>query len=97
MPAYCLYHPLDVITAGRRRVQWLLLLEKQVWLQLAYNATFGEFAAQKQRDITSLADKSKRMAEIAVELSMADSAATTLRYELHDEEKADSVLTVKPE
>ena len=96
VPAYYLYHPLDVITAGRRRVQWLLLLEKQVWVQLAYNATFAEFAAQKQRDITALADKSKRMSEIAVELNMADSATSSLRYELTDEEKADSVLTVNP-
>ena len=96
VPAYYLYHPLDVITAGRRRVQWLLLLEKQVWAQLAYNATFAEFAAQKQRDITALADKSKRMSEIAVELNMADTAVAALRYELTDEEKAEGVLTVNP-
>ena len=94
VPAYYLYHPLDVITAGRRRVQWLLLLEKQVWAQQSYNATFAEFAAQKQRDITALADKSKRMSEIAIELNMPDPATVNMRYELTDEERADSVLTV---
>ena len=97
VPAHYLYHPLDVITAGRRRVQWLLLLEKQVWAQLHYNHTHAEFAAQKQRDITALADKAKRMAEIAAELGMPDSAASAaLRYELTDEERADSILSVNP-
>ena len=91
IPSFYLYHPLDVITASRQRVQALLLLEKAIHVKMAFNAAFQDFYQQKQKDLATLSEKSKRLAEIAQELGME---AVIPRYELSDEEVADSVLTV---
>ena len=96
IPAFYLYHPLDVVSPSRQRVQWLLLREKGVHCKLAFNSLFSDFHLQKQKDLATLSEKSRRLAEIAQELGVDGSGLSTLpRYELEDDEVSENVLRVR--
>ena len=92
IPSFYLYHPLDVRTPSRQRVQSWLLLEKAIHVKLGFNAAFQDFYQQKQKDLATLVEKTKRLTEIQGELGLVD--VVIPRFELRDEEVVESVLTV---
>ena len=91
IPSFYLYHPLDVRTPSRQRVQGWLLLEKAIHVKLGFNGAFQEFYQQKQKDLATLVEKTKRLTEIQAELG---TEVAIPRFELRDEEVVESVLTV---
>lgn len=92
LPRYLLFHPLDVITPIRKRIQVLLVSVRINDLKRAFNETFNEFHQLKLREMEHIHEKAKRIQEIQSELQIMDQPV--YKPVLAPEEIPHSVLTV---